>query len=69
MSRASDVLNKSEQVLIAVAESLSDKDKVAALLDALMELRDLASSGSEEMAIIDEVVKKVGAKPLYKAGR
>ena len=34
--------------------------KICELINALQELRELAMSGSEEMAIIDEALKKFG---------
>tara|TARA_Y100001947_G_scaffold112215_1_gene96503 strand:- start:322 stop:456 length:135 start_codon:yes stop_codon:yes gene_type:complete len=33
------------------------------MVEALLELRELASSGSEEMGIIDETLKRFGVSP------
>lgn len=38
------------------------------LADALLEVRELVASGSEEMMIIDEALSKVGIKPYKSEG-
>ena len=38
------------------------------LADALLEVRELVASGSEEMMIIDETLSKVGIKPYKSEG-
>ena len=38
------------------------------LADALLEVRELVASGSEEMMIIDEALSKVGIKPYKYEG-
>ena len=38
------------------------------LADALLEVRELVASGSEEMMIIDEALSKAGIKPYKREG-
>jgi hypothetical protein len=52
--------------LIAESITAGNAQRIAAfpkLMAALFDLRDLATSGSEEMGIIDEACKAAGAEP------
>jgi|GEM_PF-7083037 hypothetical protein len=63
MKRDQGMLNKHRQSRRSASPLATEQAHVGILAEALLELRELAVSGSEEMGVIDEALGKVGISP------